>query len=242
MKLLLCAAVATAACALSPSALASAPMKVYARVDAVEYEPTKDAATRVVIRGVFGLQQATKTFSYAPPAAGYMYYACPAGSEVECREQWAEIEAGIGQKFCMGWGQELGPVGTVRAANATPQNPDPYEIGMGVAQAYMAGGICPKLLAYTDVSPPVDAGPVSIPVDANNDGGGGGKGATPVGSDGGVKTPDNASSNDTVTAGCSVSSRKTGGSMLLAGLAAAAFVLGRRRSHGRGRGRAKDAR
>lgn len=241
MKLLLCAAVATAAGALSPSALASVPMKVYARVDGVEYEPTKNAATRVVIRGVFGLQQATGAFSYAPPAAGYMYYACPAGVEAECREQWAEIEAGIGQKLCMGWGQELGPVGTVRATGTTPQNPDPYEIGMGVAQAYMAGGICPKLLAYTDVSPPVtDAGPVRIPVDANKDGGagGGGNGATPVGSDGGVKTPDNGSSNDTVTAGCSVSSRKTGGSMLLAGLAAAAFVLGRRRS----RGRAKDAR
>ncbi len=238
MKLLLCAAVAAAAGALSSSALASDPMGVFARVDSVEYEPTKGAATRVVIRGVFGLHQGNVPFTYGAPIPGYMYYACPADLEADCREQWADIEAAIAVKtVCVGWGQQLTPVGTVRSAGTSPQNPDFYELGMGVTQASKAGGICPKLLSYTASTPGADAGapPDPVPVPDKNDGGR----ATPTNSDAGAQTTTGTGAgngaNDTVTSGCAVSSGKTGGSMLAAGLAAAAFVLGRRR-------RAKGAR
>ena len=52
------------------NARASVPMGVFARVDAVVYEPNKAAATQVQIHGVFAMHQGGTGFAYSAPSAG----------------------------------------------------------------------------------------------------------------------------------------------------------------------------
>jgi MYXO-CTERM domain-containing protein len=232
MKLLLVRAAAVAAALVwTAAASASSPMGVFARVDKVEYEPSKQTATKVVIHGVFALQAGSGMFDYSGPYAGYMYFACPSGSEADCREQWSEIEANVGKSLCVGWGQELVAPGTVRSAGAPLASPDTYDLGMGVAYASYANGWCPKLLAYGTDKPPTDGGGVIIPVtDAGGSNSGSGKppSGSPTSPSPSSSSAAKDSSAETATAGCAAAG--TGGPELgLAGLAIAAFVASLRR-------------
>src|SRR5258708_27130582 len=146
-------------CVAPSVAYASNPMLVYARVDSVTFEPSEAAAVRIRIDGVFALHKAVSTpnydYDYGGPFAGYVYYACPAGQEANCRMQWADIKTAIGMNYCAGWGQDLAfaapdasiSLPTVRPSSASPSAPDVYDLGMGVPGGGHVGGCAPKRIA-----------------------------------------------------------------------------------------------
>ena len=163
-------------------AWASQPSAIYTVPSRVDFYPDEANATSVAIHGAFFFYQASG--AYATPSCGYMYFACPAGSEKMCRMQWADIKASIGQPQCVGFG----PQSTVSKANlrtvGTPlANPDTWDLGIGVTPGTYVGGQCApaqalKCQVTSDVdmaSSPVDmAGPSNPPGPGGGGGGGGG--------------------------------------------------------------------
>jgi hypothetical protein len=212
----LLAPAALAVTAWSSVAQASEPVSVYARVDGVTFEPDKASATRVQIHGVFAMHTGVGTgFQYGESAPGYMYLACQSGQETLCREQWVELESYIGKQSCAGWGQHnVKTAATVRAPGTTPQDPDVFDLGMGIAPAVSAGGTCPKLLAFAggkDAGGPAPDGGSS----------GGSSGATPpAGGTSGTPAPPPGGAGSSSSGGCI----SAPGSMPLSGLAAAAVA------------------
>ena len=128
---------------LSPRpAHASNPSANYTVASKLEFFPDEAKATSIVIHGSFFFYQNGGT--YGAPACGYMYFACPAGSETMCRMQWADLKGSIGQPYCMGFGaQNMVSKATLRAAG-TPlgNNPDTWDLGIGVSSGSYVGGQC----------------------------------------------------------------------------------------------------
>ncbi len=228
---------AVAVVASAAPAFASSPLGIYARVNSVVYEPAKANATRIQIHGVFALHKGGSGFNYSDPQAGYMYFTCPSGKEIDCRDQWDDIEARIGTSSCAGFGQEYAAFGTVRVKGVTPQNPDTFELGMGVVSGNSAGGTCQKLFAYQapDGGSPIDDGGVVVVPDSGSPDANAGSPDANVGS----PTADASTSNDgtppsPTPSGCSSSRTPTGAGSALVIAFGAIVAAGFRRRMQRG--------
>ena len=70
---------ALAVTASAPPAVASDPFTTYVVPSLVEMQPTKEAATRVVIHGAFFHLTSATGFTYSDAKCGVMYFQCAAG-------------------------------------------------------------------------------------------------------------------------------------------------------------------
>src|SRR5437588_598012 len=84
------------------AARAGAPSSVYVVPSRVDFQPDEASATKVLIHGAFFFWSGAGP-TYTTPQCGYMYLACPQGSEVMCRMQWEDIKNGVGQPLCWGF-------------------------------------------------------------------------------------------------------------------------------------------
>lgn len=126
----------------APPAHASFPAGVWARVDAVSFEPDAKDPQRVRVDGTFmvahGLPDSPDYPGYSEPQVGYMYYACDGKQLAVCVMEWNELATIAGtEDRCRGWGDSSLPDnGSVRAGAQKPMDPDLYPIASGVLQGF----------------------------------------------------------------------------------------------------------
>lgn len=165
-RCLLSSALLAAGVLAAAPAHASDSVGVYASVRKVKFEPDSSAPVRVRVCGAFALANVNAGVYFAP-AAGYMYYSCPAGKEALCKMQWTELATAAASGKCVGYGQRRDsnfmPAnnGTVRQASAQPANPDAYPIELGVVQPATTDGKDSCTAAQAAL---VDAAPCENPV------------------------------------------------------------------------------
>ena len=136
-------------------ARASSPCAIYVVPSQIDFFPDEANATSVAIHGAFFFWQNGGT--YNAPACGYMYFACPRGSEAMCRMQWQDIKAGIGGTACEGFGsQSVMTKATLRTEGTPLGSPDTWDLGLGVTQGFYVDGKCDpaKMLKCKLASPP----------------------------------------------------------------------------------------
>jgi hypothetical protein len=119
----------------SPTALrASDPMGLYAVVQKVVLEPDESEPLRIQVWGAFALSDGQSGDGYGAPQTGYLYYACPQGSERACRNEWSDLKSVAGTGVGVGFGGRHLASGRVRKAIEKPEKPDAYPIKMGVTR------------------------------------------------------------------------------------------------------------
>jgi hypothetical protein len=107
---------------------------VYAIVEKVVLEPTGGSPERVQIWGAFQLAVKTNPNDYSDPQRGYLYYSCPKGQEVTCRNEWSDLQSVAGKGQGVGFAARFSQLGHVRKAEEKPASPDLYPIEMGVVK------------------------------------------------------------------------------------------------------------
>jgi hypothetical protein len=110
---------------------ASDPMALYARVDRVVLQPDGGQPETIQVWGVFALAVPDDRTAYLPPARGYLYFKLN-GQTAAARSEWADLKriAGSGEIVALGSRYEL--KARLRAANETPDQPDPYIVSVGL--------------------------------------------------------------------------------------------------------------
>jgi hypothetical protein len=107
---------------------------VYAVIDKVVLEPSDTAPARVQIWGAFALSDGQRGSNYKPAEKGYLYYACEAGRESICRNEWADLKSVAGTGTGVGFGYRYSATGRIRKADEKPASPDVYPIQAGVVK------------------------------------------------------------------------------------------------------------
>ena len=127
--------VALGACVLTAVTLrASDFVGVYAVVEKVVLEPGDTAPQRIQIWGAFALSDRKSGSGYGTAERGYLYYACPAGREAMCRNEWADLQSVAGKDTGIGFGGRYIETGRIRKAEEKPASPDVYPIERGVVR------------------------------------------------------------------------------------------------------------
>jgi hypothetical protein len=114
------------------AARASDPVGIYAIVDKVVFEPTDAAPERAQVWGAFAIAKG-RGEAYEPAERGYMYFKLGPEPEVT-RKEWADLKSVAGSGQIVGLGFRHSPKGTVRKADAKPENPDAHPKGMGLTK------------------------------------------------------------------------------------------------------------
>jgi MYXO-CTERM domain-containing protein len=201
------------------TASATTIVNVVCDVEKVVLEPDATAPTRIQIHGVFALAEGGPGKPYSAAKRGYLYLACPAGREADCKTHFLDIQKAIGDVRCAGIGQAGEALPTVRAEGVTPTAADTYSFGLGVMMSEWHGGACAATKAVPDAGSPPDAGApdtgIAPPVDT-------GVAAT----DTGTTTP--AAAPAAESGGCTTGRASTSGSFALIA-AALMFAIRRRR-------------
>jgi hypothetical protein len=130
---LLGAALLSAAIFGTATANASDPVGVYAYVDKVVLEPSEGKPERIQIWGGFALAEG-RGDTYAKAKPGYMYFSIKPGEEEICRKEWNDLKTMAGKDEYVAFGARYKPRGTVRAADAKPEQPDVYATGFGLTK------------------------------------------------------------------------------------------------------------
>ena len=147
-------------------AQASDPVGVYSLVEDVSLEADPAAPEqmqRIRIYGHHALAYRPKEGDqrgwgiYTAPAAGYLYFRCPAAELATCALEWQDLAAAIGDERCAAYGQRYltdpEPNGRLRDPAAAVEAPDPYPIGQGVLMVREGErGSCAELRAARDRS------------------------------------------------------------------------------------------
>lgn len=128
---------------------ASGQSGIYGVVEKVIVEPPNGPAERIQVWGAFALMersgQGFTSYVFTRPALGYMYFRIPenATAAANARREWNDLASVAGKKEAIAfgyWDQYRGDrMPTVRAADATPQNPDPYLMDVGLVKLNAAG-------------------------------------------------------------------------------------------------------
>lgn len=130
---------------------ASDPVGAYAIVDKVVLEPANGPAMAVQIHGVFAIAirrnpDFTQPFPpgsfgtagtgdvYGPVQKGYVYAMCPRGKEVNCRNEWADLQTLAGKPDIIGFGSRWEISVRVRPAGEKPATPDVYSLNVGLVK------------------------------------------------------------------------------------------------------------
>jgi len=165
-----CTLSALAAMAIAVAPLhASDPVGAYAMVDKIVLEPATGPAMAVQIHGVFSLAirrnpDFTQPFPpgsfgtpgtgdvYGPVQKGYVYAMCPRGKEVNCRNEWADLQTVAGKPDIIGFGSRWEMSVRVRPASEKPETPDVYSVNVGIVKMGIHGGTdMPNRSQYPDL-------------------------------------------------------------------------------------------
>jgi hypothetical protein len=114
-------------------AQASDRVAVYARVDKAALEPNTESPETIQVWGVFSMAKPNDRNDYLPAARGYLYFKL-SGDKEAARREWADLKqvAGSGQIVAFGNRYEL--KGQLRKPNERPENPDPYQVSIGLTR------------------------------------------------------------------------------------------------------------
>ncbi|MDQ3622805.1 MAG: hypothetical protein M3463_09990 [Verrucomicrobiota bacterium] len=115
------------------SALASDLIGVYAFVEKVVLEPDATSPERIRIWGGFAVAEGSG-YKYAPARRGSMYFKLPPGKEEAARREWNDLKSLAGSDQLVAFGARYGEKGSVRKADAKPENPDVYPVGVGLTK------------------------------------------------------------------------------------------------------------
>lgn len=111
---------------------------VYARVDRVVFEPTKNAPQRIQIWGAFAIALRQSGSAYAPAQRGYLYFSIVPGKEESCRKEWADLKKLAGTDEIVGFGaRHLDS--RLRKADEKPSSPDAYPVSSGLVKMNARG-------------------------------------------------------------------------------------------------------
>ena len=113
---------------------ASGPIAAYAIIENVVLEPNDTAPDRAQVWGVFMLETAPQSSSYASPQRGYLYYRLPPGSNAAAtRAVWLDLKKVAGTGNTVGFGSGVAAnstgAGKVRRVTETPTMPDNFPFG-----------------------------------------------------------------------------------------------------------------
>ena len=125
---------------------ASDPVGIYCLLERVVFEPNNSGPATVQLWGAFSTAiprdargAAGETYGdrqsgdvYGPVERGYMFFACPAGRETTCRNEWDDLNRMAAARQAVGFGERGVPNGIVRSRTTPVRNPDPYPLHMGV--------------------------------------------------------------------------------------------------------------
>jgi len=158
MRRLLAGMCAVCALTLASTASATTIVNVVMDVEKVVLEPDASAPVRIQIHGAFALAEGGPGKPYSAAKRGYLYLACPAGREADCKAHFLDIEKAIGDTRCAGIGQAGETLPTVRADGTAPTAPDAYWFGLGVMMSEWHGGACAAVKAIPSPTSTPDAG------------------------------------------------------------------------------------
>lgn len=135
---------------------ASSPNEIYVVASKVEQLPDAKNATSVIIHGAFFFY--TNNGQYSAPKCGVMYFSCPPGSEVLCRQQWTDVARIGALPGCAGFGQESVMTKATFYNEGDPLGrADLWNLGLGVGQGAWVGGQCqPALMLKCGGAAPPD--------------------------------------------------------------------------------------
>jgi hypothetical protein len=119
---------------LAGGARASDPNGIYGRIDKVVLEPNDAKPERIQIWGTFAFAKVRSVDDYDKPVKGYLYYALVPGKEDQCRNEWADLKKMAGKDQCVAFASRYAKLGTLRAADQKPKDPDAYVLGRGVVK------------------------------------------------------------------------------------------------------------
>lgn len=117
----------------SSTVRASDPVGVYAFVDKVVLEPSDGQPERIQIWGGFAVAEG-RGDTYAAAKRGYMYFSIKPGEEEMARKEWNDLKSLAGTEQFVAFGVRWKAKGAVRDAEAKPEKPDVYPIGLGVTK------------------------------------------------------------------------------------------------------------
>ena len=132
------------------SAWASFAKSTAGKIDSVIWEPNEADATRIQLHGVFATLPSEVDKEWTAPSLGYIYYACPEGSEEACRAEWQDIVQINSNLGCVAFGANI--FENIRPAGEEAVDPDPYLFVAFGGVTYPAWLDCVDLVAD---SPPV---------------------------------------------------------------------------------------
>jgi hypothetical protein len=110
---------------------ASDPMGVYAIIDKVVLEPNADKPERIQVSGVFMIAKEQHGDNYEGPQRGYFYFKLGNRPDQALKE-WNDLKSVAGKHGVVGFGSRYAAKGSVRSSDVKPENPDSYQLSMGV--------------------------------------------------------------------------------------------------------------
>ena len=101
----------------------SDPVAIYAVVDRVVFQPSKEAPERVQLWGALALCQGNRGQDYQTPTWGCLYFELAKGKEKECLTQWADLERAATSREVIGIGAryEAPEVRVIRPGERHPE-------------------------------------------------------------------------------------------------------------------------
>ena len=117
-------------CGMAGPLRASDPIGIYALIDKVTL--LERAAETIQISGVFSLAEG-RGETYSKPQRGYLFFTIDPEKPDVTRKEWADLKSVAGSGKAIGFGSRYPKKKpTVRKADQTPKDPDPYMLGWGI--------------------------------------------------------------------------------------------------------------
>ena len=119
-------------CGTASSLRASDSIGIYALIDKVTFLPSEQSAQTIQVSGVFSLAEG-RGETYSKPQRGYLFFTIDPEKPDVTRKEWADLKSVAGSGKAVGFGSRYPKKKpTVRKADETPKDADPYMLGWGI--------------------------------------------------------------------------------------------------------------
>jgi hypothetical protein len=119
---------------------------IYAIVDSVTFEPSREAPERIRIAGTFMVPRPVSAGLHLPPQQGFLYFSMDHGREPAITREWSALAAAAGTNTVVGFGEywdarsgtNTALTVVVHSADADVATPEPYPVShyAGVLNAF----------------------------------------------------------------------------------------------------------
>ena len=114
-------------------ALASDPVRIYALVDKVVFEPNETNPERIQVWGAFAIAEGYG-YTYKIAERGYLYFKANSEKPTACRNEWSDLKAVAGTGQIVAFGSRYVEKGKLRKKETKAENPDVYPVAMGLTK------------------------------------------------------------------------------------------------------------